>query len=81
MNRVPCGVRTTLPSMCICSGGIKTRIIYHDGRDWIIEKRGEDYWSFPLDGEEWIRGFTSALTVEDVTMMFDGEQSIRERNP
>jgi hypothetical protein len=50
-----------LPSMCICSGGIKSKTIYHEGRDWIIEKRGEDYWSFPLDGDEWTQGFPLSL--------------------
>ena len=56
--------------MVICNGGIQSKTIYHDGRDWIVEKRGEDYWSFPLDGEEWVYGFPSALTIEDVIMMF-----------
>jgi hypothetical protein len=32
--------------------------------------RAEDYWSFPLDGEEWTQGFPPALTVEDVTLLF-----------
>jgi hypothetical protein len=56
--------------MCMCGGGTKTTMIYHDGRDWIIEQRGEDYWSFPLDGEDWTQGFPPALTVEDVVLMF-----------
>jgi hypothetical protein len=56
--------------MCLCSGGIKSKAIYHDGRDWIIEKRGDDYWSFPLDGDEWVLGFPPALTVDDVTLLF-----------
>jgi hypothetical protein len=47
-----------------------SRMIYHDGRDWIIEKHGEDYWSFRLDGEEWTPGFPPALSAEDGTMMF-----------
>jgi hypothetical protein len=41
-------------------------MIYHDGRDWIIEQRGEDYWSFPLDAEEWTQGLPQDLTVEDI---------------
>jgi hypothetical protein len=56
--------------MVICSGGIQSKTIYHDGRDWIIEKREEDYWSFPLDGEEWIPGLPPALTIEDMTPIF-----------
>jgi hypothetical protein len=56
--------------MCRCRVGLTSRIIYHDGRDWIIEKRGEDYCSFLLDGEEWIQGLPQTLTVEDVTIMF-----------
>ena len=47
-----------------------TKTVYHDGRDWIIEKRGDDYVSFPLDGEEWIPGLPPALTVEDMTLIF-----------
>jgi hypothetical protein len=54
----------------MCRVGITSRIIYHDGRDWIIEKREDDYWSFPFDGEEWTPGFPPALSAEDATMMF-----------
>jgi hypothetical protein len=39
---------------------MQTTMIYHDGRDWIIEQRGEDYWSFPVDGEEWMQGLRKA---------------------
>jgi hypothetical protein len=56
--------------MWLCSVEVKSRTIYHDGKDWIIEKRGEDYWSFPLDGDEWTQGFPPGLTVEDLTYMF-----------
>jgi hypothetical protein len=56
--------------MSLCSVSVTSRLIYHDGRDWIIEQRGEDYWSFPLDGEEWIHGFPPALTDEDLTLIF-----------
>ena len=37
---------------------------------WVIEQRGEDYWSFPLDGDEWTQGLHPAFTIEDVTMIF-----------
>jgi hypothetical protein len=55
--------------MSFCTD-VQSKTIYHDGRDWIIEKRGEDYWSFPLDGDEWTQGLPPALTIEDVTLMF-----------
>ena len=47
-------------------GETQTTMVYHDGRDWIIERRGQDYWSFPLDGEGWMQGLPPGLTVEDV---------------
>jgi hypothetical protein len=56
--------------MYICRVTITSKTIYHDGRDWIIEKRGEDYWSFPLDSEDWAQGLPPALTLEDATLMF-----------
>jgi hypothetical protein len=59
-----------ISSMSLCSVSIMARLIYHDGRDWIIEKRGEDHWSFPVDGEEWTPGFPPALSAEDATIMF-----------
>jgi hypothetical protein len=27
-----------------------------------VEKRGDEYWSLPLDGEEWTQGFPPSLT-------------------
>jgi hypothetical protein len=63
--------------MCLCSGGIKSRTIYHDGRDWIIEQRGEDYWSFPPDGSEWMQGLPPDLSFEDVIIIFDSAVSGR----
>jgi hypothetical protein len=56
--------------MCMCGGGTQTTMIYHDGRDWIIEQRGEDYWSFRLDAEEWTQGLPQDLTVEDIETKF-----------
>ncbi len=56
--------------MVLCRSEIYSKTIYHDGRDWIIEKWGERYWSFPLDGQEWIQGLPPGLTVEDVSLMF-----------
>jgi hypothetical protein len=60
-----------ISNMGICRVGIALRLIYHDGRDWIIERRGEDYWSFPLDGDEWQPGFPAGLTEQDVGWMFE----------
>jgi hypothetical protein len=52
--------------MCFCRPGIRTKIIYHDGRDWIVERRGEEYWSFALDEEQWQRGLPSGMTSDDI---------------
>jgi hypothetical protein len=59
-----------ISSMSLCSVSVTSRLIYHDGRDWIIEQRGEDHWSFPVDGEDWKPGFPPGLTVDDVALMF-----------
>jgi hypothetical protein len=56
--------------MCFCGGGIRTKIIYHDGRDWVVEGRGDEYWSFALDDERWQRGFPGGMTSEDIRMVF-----------
>jgi hypothetical protein len=56
--------------MSICEVRVTSRIIYHDGRDWIIEQRGNEYWSFPVDGEFWMQGLPPALSVEDVALIF-----------
>lgn len=45
-------------------------MIYHDGRDWIIERRGEEYWSFALEEEQWQRGLPAGMTNEDICMVF-----------
>ena len=63
---MPCRTATTLRRMFLCRVTIPSKTMYHDGRDWIIEKRGEDYWSFPLDGEEWTQGLPQGLTVKEV---------------
>lgn len=47
-------------------GFIRTHMIYHDGRDWMVELRGEQYWSLALDEEDWQHGLPSGLTPEDI---------------
>ena len=54
----------------MCRAGIWTKLIYHDGRDWIVELRGEEYWSFALDEENWQQGVPSGMTSEDMRGMF-----------
>jgi hypothetical protein len=56
--------------MCTCGVRTKTKTIYHDGRDWIIEKRGDEYWSFSVDEEEWIQGLPAGITIEDAALLF-----------
>ena len=46
--------------------GIRMKIMYHDGRDWIVELRGEEYWSLALDEEEWQQGLPSGMMNEDM---------------
>ena len=41
-------------------------MVYHEGRDWLIEKRGPAYWSFPLDAESWHHGPPSGMELEDI---------------
>ena len=60
----------TVPRMVFCRSQIYSKTIYHDGRDWVIEKWGEGYWSFRLDGEEWTQGLPPGLAIEDVSLMF-----------
>lgn len=69
-----------ISAMGICPVGITSRIIYYVGRDWIIEKRGEDHWSFPIDADEWQPGFPTGLTVEDVALMFYGTADVGRRH-
>lgn len=45
---------------------LTSKTIYHDGKDWLIAKWGEFYWSYPFDGEEWEQGLPAGLTNEDV---------------
>jgi len=45
-------------------------IIYHDGRDWAIEKREDRYWFLPLDANEWRVGLPPGITVDDLDMLF-----------
>ena len=53
--------------MCICRVENKLNTtVYHDGRDWLIEKRGPAYWSFPFDGEAWQHGPPSGMDQEDI---------------
>ena len=56
--------------MMLCRSEIYVKTVYQDRCDWIIEKWGERYWSFRLDGEEWTQGLPPGLTVEDVSLMF-----------
>jgi len=45
-------------------------MIYHEGCDWIIEKWGEGYWSFRLDGETWMQGTPPGVSREDLALIF-----------
>jgi hypothetical protein len=56
--------------MCFCRPGITTKIIYHDGRDWLVEQRGDECWSLALDEERWQRGFPSGMTNDDFEWCF-----------
>ncbi len=51
---------------------MSARTIYHDGRDWVIEQRGDDYWCWPLDSDEWQKGMPSGMTQEDLNLLFTG---------
>jgi len=46
--------------MVLCRSEIYSKLIYHEGCDWIIEKWGERDWSLRLDGEEWSKGYRQA---------------------
>jgi hypothetical protein len=60
----------TLRSMGMCDPGIRTKLIYHDGQDWIVDLRGDEYWSSPLDEEHWQQGLPLGMTSEDLRGVF-----------
>ena len=47
-----------------------TQIVYHDGRDWAIEKREGRYWCVPLNADQWQEGPPLGMTVQDLDMLF-----------
>lgn len=52
---------------------VREKMVYHDGRDWAIEKYDGDYWCLPLDTDEWQKGLPPGMTVDDLNMLFAGE--------
>ncbi len=48
-------------------------IVYHDRRDWAIEKREDGYWCLPLDGNEWQKGLPAEMTVADLDLFLPAE--------
>jgi hypothetical protein len=59
--------------MQLGGAGVTAKTVYHDGRDWVIEKREGRYWCVPLDADEWQEGLPSGMTVEDLNMLFTTE--------
>lgn len=52
---------------------MKAMIIYHDRRDWAIEKREDGYWYLPLDGNEWQKGLPPDMTLADLDLFLPPE--------
>jgi hypothetical protein len=54
----------------MCDPGIRTKLVYHDGQDWIVDLRGDEYWSSPLGEEHWQQGLPLGMTSEDMRGVF-----------
>jgi hypothetical protein len=54
----------------MCGVGIRVKIMYHDGRDWIVELRGQEYWALALDEDQRRRGLPSGMVNEDMRGVF-----------
>jgi len=49
---------------------VREKTVYHDGRDWAIEKHEGGYWCLPLDTDEWQEGLPPGMTVDDLNLLF-----------
>jgi hypothetical protein len=63
-------------------GGAKVTalIVFHDGRDWAIEKREGGYWCLPLNVDEWQKGLPAGMTVADLDLFLPAEVESTQAN-
>ena len=48
------------------------RMVWHEGKDWIIRRDGEEYSFRELDSEGWSLGVPLGMTLDDAALLLDG---------
>jgi hypothetical protein len=57
------------------------RMVWHEGKDWMIRRDGEEYSFREIDSDAWNCGVPIGMTIDDAALLFSGAVPVPASQP